>query len=123
MWNNNWNHQFMFKSRTTEDVALAWHVQPYFIPHVNATVGGAMGIHAGQVVEYNFDLRGRYQSGPLDISFLTNYSWINANAKTNTGATSTGLVKQVGAYGKINTSALGDSTINTGFSRSCWCTL
>lgn len=76
----NWDTQFVFKTDLAKDMAFAFHAQPYFIPHVQATIGGAFAVVTSTVTEYNFDARVRYQNGPISITFFNNYSHVSTAA-------------------------------------------
>ncbi len=92
MYNNNWDHQFVIKAKDTSNVALGYHVQPYFIPNTGMTVGGTLGIVDSKVNDYNVDFRVRWLglANRLSVTFFTNYSWVQ---------TATAIGKTVGAYG------------------------
>lgn len=98
MWNNNFDHQIVYKAMKNSEYALAYHVQPYCIPYVNMTVGGALGITNALLSDYNVDFRVRYQKGAIDISMLTNFSWINPGTQTKTNIADV-YSKPFGAYG------------------------
>ncbi len=95
-----WDIQFVFKQANITDGsaqrALALHVQPLSWGNLKATFGGALGFYEGELSEYNADIRFRYASGPVSVTFFTNLSRI-----TDYGATKMGVSdynKHVGAY-------------------------
>ena len=96
----NWDIQFVFKQASITDGkserALALHVQPLSWGSLKATFGGSLGFYEGELTEYNADIRFRYASGNLSVTFMNNLSRI-----TDLGATKKSVTdynKHVGAY-------------------------
>lgn len=101
--------QFIFKSASNkssdEKRGFALYTQAKgLIPSTTVTLGGAAGFYKGNLTEINLDLRARYASGPLSVTFMNNVSHI-----TNDNDYSTDIVKHVGAI-----YAAGDSLANVG---------
>ena len=106
----NWDIQFVIKQASiksgSSERALALHVQPLSWGNLKATFGGSLGFYEGELSEYNADIRFRYASGNLSVTFMNNLSRITDTAASRITAMKdkdgnnlkVDYAKHVGAY-------------------------